>query len=131
MNDNFNKLLWDLGRDNPEIQEAIAHSMSTGTRGYSIPTRKYCKATEEVEDIHTYFIDKEDPEQREKLAQALKQVDNMTVGQLAKILNYTRVALTLKEVEGQELTEPEKTLKDIDISALALVTALTANNYYK
>lgn len=131
MNDKFNKLLWDLGRDTPEVQEAIAHSMSTASKGYSIPTRQYCKATGEVEDIHTYFIDKEDPAQREKLANALKQVDNMTVGELAKILNYTRVALTLKEVDGQELTEPEKTLKDLDISALALVTAITANKYYK
>ena len=122
MNDTFNKLLWDLGRDTPEVQEAIAHSMSTASKGYSIPTRQYCKATGEVEDIHTALIDIEEEETREKLTQAIKKIDSMTVGELAKMLNFSRVALLLKEAEGHELTEPEKTIRDIDISLFALVS---------
>lgn len=120
MNDNFNKALWDLGKDNPELREAIAHSLYKGGNGYSIPTRQYCSVTEEVEDIHTHLLDIEDPEKREKLLQAIKKVDSMTIGQLAKLLNYARVAYLLKEARGEKLTEPEKTLKDIDITMLAL-----------
>lgn len=89
-------------------------------RGYSIPTRLLCKATGEVEDIHTGIADIVDDAQREKLIQTIKKVDSMTVGELAKAANLARIALTLKEIQGEKLTEQERTVKDIDIATLAL-----------
>lgn len=123
MNDEFNKTLWGLGEDSPELQRAIAKSMEAkeSKRGYSIPTLTLNSVTEELEDIHvTAFTDVEDPEQRDRLVNAIKKVDSMTVGELARVIGYGRVALILKEAKGEELTEQEKTLRDIDITSLAL-----------
>lgn len=101
--------------DSPELQKELTES-----KGYSIPTRLLCKATGEVEDIHIALADIVDDAQREKLIQAVKKVDSMTVGELSKMLSYARVGLILKEVEGEELTEQERTLRDLDITTLAL-----------
>ena len=134
MNDNFNSILWELGKDSPELQEAIAHSMKTPPelRGYSIPTRTYCEATGEVEDIHiTAFTDIEDPAKRDIATRNIKRVDSMTVGELARTLNYCRAHLIAKEVKGQELTEPEKTIRDIDITALAVIAVLACPKLIK
>lgn len=100
--------------DAKELKEPVEE------KGYSIPTRRLCKATGEVEDIHIALADIVDDAQREKLIQAVKKVDSMTVGELAKAASLARVALTLKEVQGEELTEQERTVKDIDIATLAL-----------
>lgn len=118
MNDVFNKTLWELASTSPDLQEALKKSMRGA--GYSIPTRTHCKATGEVEDIHFSALDIEDAEKRERFLNAVKSVDSMKVGEIAKLLNYARVAIVVKEAEGEELTEVEKTLKDIDFSLLAM-----------
>ena len=87
---------------------------------YSIPTRQYSKATGEVEDIHTYFAEIEDEAEREKLLQAIKTADSITIGELSKMAGYARVGILLKEAEGKELTESERTIRDIDLTTLAI-----------
>lgn len=87
---------------------------------YSIPTRKYSKATGEVVDIHTYFTEIEDEAQRGKLLQAIRKADSMTIGELSRMAGYARVEINLKEAEGKELTEPERTIRDIDLTTLAI-----------
>ena len=128
MNDDINRKLWSMAVDSPELQQAIIRSMSTGSGsgGYKIPTRQYCETTGEVEDIHFNLLDMEDPAQKEELIKAIQKVDRMTVGQLAKILSYTSTALRVKEAEGMKLSEPERTLRDIDITYLALAAVLSS-----
>lgn len=124
MNDNFTQTLWELGEDSPEVRKAIAQAINNEA-GYNIPTRRYSEVLDEVGDIHEYYLDiAQTEEHREALAQLIKKVDNLTIGELARQLNYVRVAMLVKEVEeGKELTPVEKTLRDIDITMLAL-TAL-------
>lgn len=126
MLDSFSKALWELGADNPDAQKAIADTLAGNPKqeesfkGYSIPTRVYCEATGEVEDIHTTaFTNIEEEERREKIITALKKVDSMTVGELARLLNEIRIAYLVKEAEGKEVQPPEQTLRDIDITLLA------------
>ena len=125
MTDNFDAILWELGKDSPEAREAIIKTLSPSSseehKGYYIPTRRYLALTDSVEDIHLGYTVLEDPEQRERLAHAIKKVDSMTVGQLAKRLGELRAYLIAKEVTGEELTPLEETLRDIDISYLALI----------
>ncbi len=128
MNDDFNKRLWEMAIDSPDLQQAIKKSMSTENKGYTIPTRRYSEVLEEVGDIHSYYLDMaKDEAQKEKLAQIIKSIDSMTIGELATQLNYVRVAMLVKEVENEkELTEVEKTLRDIDITLLALTVMRSA-----
>ena len=121
MYDDLSKALWELGSDHPELQGAIAQTINS-EKGYSIPTRRYSEVLDEVGDIHEYYLDiAQDEEHREKLAQLIKKIDSMTVGELSTQLNYVRVAMLVKEVEeGGELTPVEKTLRDIDITMLAI-----------
>ena len=109
MNDDFNKTLWEMAIDSPDLQQALIKSMSTDSGGYSIPTG----------DITVSAFAGEDSPQREKLIQAVKKASELRVKDLARILGELRVALTLEEVQGRELDNPEKTLRDIDITALA------------
>ena len=95
--------------DSQDLQLAIIKSMSTDSGGYSIPTG----------DITVSAFAGEDSPQREKLIQAVKKASELRVKDLARILGELRVALTLEEVQGRELDNPEKTLRDIDITALA------------
>ena len=125
MIDSFSKALWELGVDNPDAQRAIADSITGNSKeetftGYSIPTRQYCEATGEVEDIHTTaLIGVDDEEKREQIVKNIKKIDSMTIGELARTLNYVRVAYLVKEAEGKEVQPPEQTLRDIDITLLA------------
>lgn len=119
MIDDFSKSLWELGENSPELQKAIAKSLTSGEY-YSIPTRQYCEATGEVEDIHTLaLVDAKTESQREAVVTNLKKIDNMTIKELAEVLSYVRVAYLVKEAEGKKVEEPEKTLRDIDITLLA------------
>ena len=126
MNNDFNKALWKLGEDRPELQKAIARTI-VNAGGYVIPTRKLCKATGEVEDIHIGIADIEDEEHRGKLIQAIRKADSLTVRELAQLLSWERVDLCVREAKGETLTEEEKTLRDIDITTLALYAILKHN----
>lgn len=97
--DGFNKTLWKMAIDSPELQQAIINGMSGS---YSIPTG----------DITTVSGN-------ERLTQAIRKAGELKVKDLARILGELRVFLTLEEVQGRTLTKPEKTLRDIDIYALA------------
>lgn len=120
MSTDFNNMIWEIAKDSPDLQEAIKKEMHTESEGYSIPTREYSEVLEEVGDIHYSCSTIKDDERREKLMQVIKEVDSMTIGQLAEQLNYIRVAMLVKEIEtGKELTDVEKTLRDIDITLLA------------
>ena len=124
MNDDFTKMILELARDRQDIQNALIKSADISKQGYSIPTVHYSKALDEVTDIHYGHIDYDLTEaQREQLIKNIKKIDSMTVGQLAKMCNYARIALRLKEAEGQELTDPERTIRDIDVTMLALTIA--------
>ena len=109
MNDDFNKTLWEMAVDSPDLQQALIKSMNTDSGGYSIPTG----------DITVSAFAGEDSPQREKLIQAVKKASELRVKDLARILGELRVALTIEEVQGRELDNPEKTLRGIDITALA------------
>ena len=127
MNDNFTQALWELGEDSPEARRAIAQAVNAEA-GYSIPTRRYSEVLEETGDIHYYYLDiAQNEEHRDALAKAIKKVDSITVGELARQLNNVRVAMLVKEVEeGKELTPVEKTLRDIDVTMLALTAIMEA-----
>lgn len=118
MNDDFNTTLWKMASTSPDLQEALKRNFRTA--GYSIPTRTYCEATGELEDIHFSLADIEDDDQRERFIQAVKSIDDMRVGDIATQLNYARVNILVKEAEGKELTDIEKTLKDLDFTLLAM-----------
>ena len=118
MNDEFNTTLWKMASTSPDLQEALKRNFRTA--GYSIPTRTYCEATGELEDIHFSLADIEDDDQRERFIQAVKSIDDMRVGDIATQLNYARVNILVKEAEGKELTDIEKTLKDLDFTLLAM-----------
>lgn len=97
--DGFNKKLFQMAIDSPDLQQAIINGMSGG---YSIPTG----------DITLI-------NRSEKLTQAIQTAGELKVKDLARMLGELRVALTLEEVQGRTLTKQEKTLRDIDINALA------------
>lgn len=109
MNNDFNKQLWQLASDSPELQQAIIQSMSNASRGYSIPTG----------DITLSVFELEDNPRREKLIQAIHKARELTVEQLARILAELKVDLIVEEADGRNLLKQEETLMDIDITALA------------
>ena len=123
MTDNYSRELLDLALTNPDLQEAIARSI-TSPDVYSIPTRTW--TLEDARDkiptgqtIHTRAVLIEDAEERERAIDRVKRADNATVKDLAQRLNILSIAYTLKEAQGEELTPQEKTLRDLDITALA------------
>ena len=118
MGNTFNETLWELGVNRPHLQQAIAQTM-TAPLQYSIPTRKVSPLTGELEDIHITIMEIEDPDRRERAMELVKEADKATVEELALRLNVLHAAYTIKEVQGEELTEQERTLKDLDITALA------------
>lgn len=126
MTDEFIQELWKLGADNPKLQEVIARSITGDTEGYSIPTRKLSKSTDELETIHiTIYEDIQDPAIREKATALIKKADSARVGDIEKILGLLRIDLIAKQARGEKLTRVEETLKDIDLSSLVF-TALLA-----
>ena len=106
----IDKSIWDLGADNPAIQESIIKALSTASGYYSIPTG----------DIVTSIFSKDDSPLKDKMVQALDIARNMKVKDLAHIMVELRPALIIKEIEGAELAEYEKTLRDIDIASIAV-----------
>ena len=131
MDNTFNKELWKLGLDNPELREAIARSIIRESKGYYIATRQKCETTGEVEDVHTWAFTEELPVDRDSLIKAIETTDKLTVGELAKVLNCVRIALLEKEAKGERLTDNEKTLRDIDISLFTLSAMCCASETVK
>lgn len=129
MEDRFNKALWELGVDNPELQKAILKSIEgedPKSGGYSIPTKNFiiehpADRLPTGQDIHITAFNKEDPDQKQRYIEEIKKIDQCAIKEVAQHLAKWTAYLTLKEAEGQELTPIERTLKDIDITALALV----------
>lgn len=123
MNDDFNRQLLELASTSPDIQEALKKSFSTEGWGYSIPTGDICLDVFELS---------EKAQGRDIIVQAIKKAQSLTVQELSQRLAELRVALNVKMAEGETLAPLEKTLRDIDITALAtwaLVAWLKA--YYK
>lgn len=118
MTDNFNSLLWELGSGSPEMQKAIARTIAK-EESYAIPVRQKSKATGELEDLTTTIFEVEDPEVKERAVADLKQAQALTVKDLAIRLNILHTAYKAKEARGETLTPQERTLRDIDITALA------------
>lgn len=123
MNDDFNRQLLELASTSPDLQEALKKSFTAGSCGYTIPTGDICVDVFELS---------EKAQGRDFIVQAIKKAQSLTVAELAQMLGELRVALNVKMVEGEALLPLEKTLKDIDITAIAtwaLVSWLKA--YYK
>lgn len=104
MIDKFSSALWELGKDNPEVQKIIANSISHDT-GYFIPTGDF------IENLPHNIKD--------KVIQNLQPVLNMTVEELAVRLRLIRAELLALEEQGTRLEGAQKTLKDLDIVTLA------------
>lgn len=125
MTRDFISEVWELGRDNPDFIEIVARAITKTSKetGYSIPVREYCNATGEIEDIHLNYLNIEDEKKREKIEKIIKRVDQLTIGELAKELSTLSLLYRIKGT-SEELEPYEKTLKDIDITRLALFTLL-------
>ena len=125
MSNDYTKMLWEMAVDSPALQEALIKSMSKDIGRYSIPTRHW--EIEHPDDrlptghtIHWAVTQMEDDTQMEKVAKAIKETESITIGQLSRIATWASIAIMAKEAEGAELSPEERTLKDIDITALAL-----------
>ena len=113
MQESFDKKLWEVVADSPELQQTIIESLKTPNRGYSIPTG----------DIVVSVFGIEDQDKLKRAVKALNKARDLKVSELSKILAELSTYYTFKQAEGKELDNYEKTLKDLDIDALA-VTAL-------
>ena len=109
MDDNFNKTLFETAIDSPDLQQAILKCIRKSAEGYSIPTG----------ELRVSVFTLEDSPRREAIIQEIKEARELKVKDLARILGELRVDLLLDEVQDKELSAPEKTLRDIDIEALA------------
>ena len=113
MQESFDKKLWEVIADSPELQQTITESIRTPNQGYSIPTG----------DIIVSVFGIEDQEKLKRAVKALNKARDLKVSELSKILAELSTYYTIKQAEGKELDNYEKTLRDLDIDALA-VTAL-------
>ena len=109
MNDKFNQALFETAMKSPDLQQAILNSMGSGSK-YSIPTG----------DITVSVFEDENEKRKGFVLEAIKMARDVTVADLAKILAEVRAGLIIKEVQGEKLSEHEKTLRDIDITHLAV-----------
>lgn len=113
MNDDFNKALWGMAIDSPDLQTAILNSMidhTTSEAGrYSIPTG----------DIKVLAFEKLTDKKQNLLVQTIHKAGELKVKDLASIMGELSAALAIEEASGKELNMAEKTLKDIDITGLA------------
>ena len=115
MNDfSIDKSIWELGVDNPAIQESIIKAVNTANGYYSIPTG----------DILTSAFSGEDSPLKDKVIQAIDIVLKMKLEDILKMKNRVRQELILKEVLETPLADYEKTLRDIDIVSLAVFTLI-------
>ncbi len=117
--DTFDKEVWKLGVDHPENREAIARTLTSLASEYTIPVRKLSTLTGELEPITMTVYEIEDPTARERAISDVKTAQSMTVRDLATRLGVLHIYYRMKEANGEELTPTEKTLRDLDITALA------------
>lgn len=115
MTDDFNQALWKIASTSPDLQEAIRKSMSKPSKEdqYFLPRGDFRDAI---------FNHMKDDEQREKwLALTKKAYEELTLKHIAHMQDELRVALTIKEVKGEELHPIEKTLKDVNLLTLSIL----------
>ena len=120
MNDDF-KELWERAVDSPYLREALMKSSG----GYSIPTGNI---TEEVFDPD-YFTNFPREEDRQTIAQIIKNAMGLKVSELSDMLTELRSALISKEVKGETLNPMEKTLRDLDANKLAFFILILHQKY--
>ena len=114
MNDNFladakfNNELWELAQDNPAMQRAIIEAF--GNKGDYMPTNT---------DAVSIFSPVCFPDQKDKLMDLLQR-DSMklSLNTLEIRLKELKQALTAKDSNGNELSEAEKFMQKLDITAL-------------
>lgn len=131
----FYKPLWEMGVDNPEQREEIAKTVTSLASEYSIPVRKVSNLTGELEDI-TITIQEQDFASEKVKEKVLIELDfalHETVQDLATKLGLLHAHYRIKEARGEELTAQEKTLRDLDITALAFtlrfISAVNIKSY--
>lgn len=129
--EDINKSLWNIAGEIPELREALIAEADLSAGLYSIPTLQYSELTGEVEDGHITLLENVDEAQKDKLTQIIKQIDNMTVGQLSKALACVRTAILINEAEtGAPAEGADKTLKDLDLTGLAFHIMLYYGEYF-
>ena len=115
MADDFDSKLWELAKNNPELQKAIIKNRSTEEVGYySIPNGDLAEALFSGESFTG------DKQQDEHWKKALQTARSLSVARLDQIQRELRAALIAKEAQGERLSPQEETLRDIDINALAV-----------
>lgn len=112
MSEKYPRELWEMAKDRPDLQHAIAESMAKDSGYYSIPTG----------NILLSVYDEVDQAQRENMIQAIKKARELSIKDLSSMLEELKIALTLEEAQGAILSPQEQTLKAIDINALATWT---------
>ncbi len=118
MNNFFNAELFRLAQDSPEFQGIFLNAL---TDKYTIPTGNM------MEDI----INSVEPDEVEEYEAFIKEVENLTIAQLAKIIADVSKALTVAESKGVDLNPLLITLKDIDVTALAVFAVAMKMNIFQ
>lgn len=114
----FNEAFFKLAQDSPELQDSILTAL---TDKYTITTGNM------IEDI----INAVEPDEVEELEAFIKKVENLTVAQLAKIITDVSNALTVAKSKGVDLNPLLVTLKDIDVTALAVFAVAMKMNIFQ
>lgn len=121
MLDTLDDMIWQLGTTTgPAIREEILKAYARSSPSYSVP-RRMPGASGELETLQERIFSI--PEERGK-AQAIrdpKKVDQMTVGELTERLALIHTYYRIQDVKGALLLPEERTLRDLDITALALL----------
>ena len=110
MNDDFDNALWAMVKDSPCLQKAIMSGLDTEHQGYSIPVGNILESVFEMDDDIT----------RNNYLTLIDIAGSMKVKDLDNLLKELRAMLIASELEGNELTIEEKTLRDIDILSFTL-----------
>lgn len=121
MNDDFNRQLWELASNAPDLQQA----MLKASAGYTIPTGN---VLEELADP-SYPVPFPSQRDRDAMAKIVRNAMRLPVSELSEMLDGVRSALILKEERGETLNRMEKTLKDLDLNRLALFILLLHMKY--
>lgn len=112
MTEIIDKRLWLLGADNPELQKVIVETLKKDSGGYKMP----------LGNIREYIFEKDISEKtRERTVKQIKDIDNLSFRAVSQAFTELKLALVLKDIQGETLTPLEKTFKDIDITALVLL----------
>jgi hypothetical protein len=113
MTDEFNRQIWELAKTSPDLQEALLNGKLKGKERepYWLPKTDLRDAVFNL-----------DEEARDKWLQVMKKAYNeMTLKQIALMQGELKPALEIAEIKGEELSEIEKTLKDVNIFTLAIL----------